>query len=101
VLAPSCCLFIVSLFPLSPILGLGTLVPTGTSDVSVGFWFDQISLRLKLRKDRKTIFFLLLKLEIKVCRMVTERYIYFNPFQKDVKYYFTSNLSEGLKRYVG
>jgi hypothetical protein len=25
----------------------------------------------------------------------------FNPLQKTVKYYFTSNLSEGLKRYVG
>jgi hypothetical protein len=34
VLAPSCRLFVVSIFPLALILGLGTLVPVGTSDAS-------------------------------------------------------------------
>jgi hypothetical protein len=38
----------------------------------VGFWNAQISLILKLRKDRRTKF--LLKLGIKVCRIITERY---------------------------
>jgi hypothetical protein len=69
--------------------------------IVVGFWSNQISLGLKLRKDRKTKILLLFKLGIKVCRMISERYIYFNPLQKIEKYYFTSNLSEGLKRYVG
>jgi hypothetical protein len=66
----------------------------------VGFWSNQIPLMLKLRKDRKINFLLLLKLGIKVCWMITERYTHFNSLQKTVKYYFTSNLSEGLKRYV-
>jgi hypothetical protein len=34
VLALSCRLFVVSIFPLALILGLGTLVPVGTSDAS-------------------------------------------------------------------
>jgi hypothetical protein len=68
--------------------------------VIVGFWSNQIMLRLKLQKDRKIKILLLFKLEIKICRMITERYIHFNPLQKIVKYYFTSNLSEGLKRCV-
>jgi hypothetical protein len=68
---------------------------------SVGFWSNQISLSLKMRKDRKIKNLLLLKLGIKVCRMITERYIHFNPLQKTVKYYFISNLNEVLKRYVG
>jgi hypothetical protein len=67
----------------------------------VGFWYNQIPLRLKLRKDRNTKILLLLKLGIKICRMITERYTHFNTLQKTVKYYFTSNLSEGLKRYIG
>jgi hypothetical protein len=66
----------------------------------LGFWSKQIPLSFKLRKDRKTKILLILKLGIKICRMITERYTYFNPLQKTVKYYFTSNLSEGLKRYV-
>jgi hypothetical protein len=45
----------------------------------VGFWFNQIPLRLKLRKDRKIKILLLLKLGIKVCQMITERYTHFNP----------------------
>jgi hypothetical protein len=69
--------------------------------VYVGFWSNQIPLRLKLQKDRKINFFFLFKLGIKVCRMITKRYIHFNPLQNTIKYYFTSNLSEGLKRYVG
>jgi hypothetical protein len=68
---------------------------------TVGFWSNQIPLRVKLQKDRKTKFLFLLKLGIKVCQMFTEIYTHFNPLQKTVKYYFTSNLSEGLKRYVG
>jgi hypothetical protein len=64
---------------------------TLTIGPNVGFWFNQIPLRLKLRKDRKTKILLLLKLGNKVCRMITET----------IKYYFTSNLSEGLKLYVG
>jgi hypothetical protein len=34
---------------------------------------------VKLRKDHKIKFLLLLKLGIKVCRMITERCIHFNP----------------------
>jgi hypothetical protein len=40
----------------------------------IGFWNAQIPLMLKLRKDRRTKILLLLKLGIKVCRMITERY---------------------------
>jgi hypothetical protein len=40
-----------------------------TDGIPVGFWSNQILLMLKLRKDRKTKFVLLLKLEIKVYRM--------------------------------
>jgi hypothetical protein len=69
--------------------------------LTIGFWSNQIPLRLQLRKDRKIKILFLLKLRIKVCWMITERYTHFNPLQKTVKYYFTSNLSEGLKRYVG
>jgi hypothetical protein len=68
--------------------------------IIVCFWSNQISLRLKLQKDRKIKILLLLKLGIKVCRMIIERYIRFNPLQKTVQYYFTFNLSEGLNRYV-
>jgi hypothetical protein len=63
----------------------------------LGFGPTKILLKLKLRKYRKIKNLLLLKLGIKVCRMITERYIYFNPLQKTVKYYFTSNLSERVK----
>jgi hypothetical protein len=42
--------------------------------VAVGFWNVQISLMLNLRKDRRTKNLLLLKLGIKVCRIITERY---------------------------
>jgi hypothetical protein len=69
--------------------------------LGVGFWSNQISLKFKLRKDRKIKILLLLKLGIKICRVITERYIHFNPLQKTIKYYFTSHLSVGLKRYVG
>jgi hypothetical protein len=41
---------------------------------TIGFWNAQIPLILKLRKDRRTICLFLLKLGIKVCRMITERY---------------------------
>jgi hypothetical protein len=67
----------------------------------LGFGPIKILLRLKLRKDRKTKILLPLNLGIKVCQIITERYIHFNPLQKTAKYYFTSNLREGLKRYVG
>jgi hypothetical protein len=40
----------------------------------VGFWNAQIPLMLKLRKDLRTKFLLLLKFRIKVCRIITERY---------------------------
>jgi hypothetical protein len=63
----------------------------------LGFGPTKILLKLKLRKDHKTKNLLLLKLGIKVYRMITERYIHFNPLQKTVKYYFTSNLSERVK----
>jgi Reverse transcriptase (RNA-dependent DNA polymerase) len=42
--------------------------------LNVGFCNAQISLVLKLRKDRRTKILLLLKLGIKVCRIITERY---------------------------
>jgi hypothetical protein len=41
---------------------------------SVGIRNAQISLMLKLRKDRRTKILLLLKLGIKVCRIITESY---------------------------
>jgi hypothetical protein len=66
-----------------------------SNTLNVGFWSNQIPLRIKLRKDRKIKILLLLKLGIKVYQMITERYTHFNPLQKN---YFTSNLSEGLKR---
>jgi hypothetical protein len=40
----------------------------------VGIRNAQIPLMLKLRKDRRTKFLLLLKLGIKVCRIITESY---------------------------
>jgi hypothetical protein len=42
--------------------------------IVVGIRYAQISLMLKLRKDRRTKILLLLKLGIKVCRIITERY---------------------------
>jgi hypothetical protein len=53
-------------------------------DYYVQFCSNQILLRFKLRKDRKIKILFLLKLEIKVCRMITGRYIYFNPLQKTI-----------------
>jgi hypothetical protein len=50
---------------LSPCTSIGAL--------HVGFSSNQIPLRFKLRKDRKTKFLLLLNVGI------TERYIHFNP----------------------
>jgi hypothetical protein len=44
--------------------------------IDVGFWNAQIPLMLNLRKDRRTNFLLLLKLGIKVCRIIIERYKY-------------------------
>jgi uncharacterized membrane protein len=84
---------------------LGTITARITSDlrdgVTVGFWSNQIPLKLNLRKDRETKFLFLLKLGFKICQMITESYTHFNPLQNIVKYYFTSNLSERLKRYIG
>jgi hypothetical protein len=42
----------------------------------VGFRSNQIPLRVKLWKDHRIKFLLLLKLGIKVCRMITERYVH-------------------------
>jgi hypothetical protein len=42
----------------------------------VGFWNAQIPLMLKLQKDRRIKFLLLLKLGIKVCWIIIERYIH-------------------------
>jgi hypothetical protein len=56
----------------------GTLGEFTNEEVFVGFWSNQIMLRLKLRKDRKIKILLLLKIGIKVCQMITERYIHFN-----------------------
>jgi hypothetical protein len=43
-------------------------------DKAIGIRNAQIPLMLKLRKDRRIKFLLLLKLGIKVCRIITERY---------------------------
>jgi hypothetical protein len=48
----------------------------------VGFWNVQIPLMLKLRKDRRTKFLLLLKLGIKVCRIIAERYRHLILYKK-------------------
>jgi hypothetical protein len=45
-----------------------------TTTFFVGIRNAQIPLMLKLRKDRRTKFLLLLKLGIKVCRIITESY---------------------------
>jgi gag-polypeptide of LTR copia-type len=57
----------------------GTLGEFTNEEVFVRFWSNQIMLRLKLRKDRKIKILFLLKIEIKIYQMITERYIYFNP----------------------
>jgi hypothetical protein len=56
-------------------------------DLSVGFWNAQISLMFKLRKDRRIKFLLLLKLGIKVCRIITERYRHLILYKRWLKWY--------------
>jgi hypothetical protein len=56
VLAPSCRLFVVSIFPLALILGLGTLVPVGTSDASPTLTGSCFAFALLLVNTRTLLF---------------------------------------------